>query len=42
MLERAMRAAISQKGVAVIVLPGDVALSESPNVPAKWVEATPP
>lgn len=41
-LERAMRAAISQKGVAVIVLPGDVALSESPDVPAKWVEATPP
>ncbi|RMR36912.1 Pyruvate dehydrogenase, partial [Pseudomonas savastanoi pv. glycinea] len=41
-LERAMRAAISQKGVAVIVLPGDVALSESPDVAAKWIEATPP
>ncbi|EKN44821.1 MULTISPECIES: ubiquinone-dependent pyruvate dehydrogenase [Pseudomonas syringae group] len=41
-LERAMRAAISQKGVAVVVLPGDVALSAAPDVQVKWVEPTPP
>ena len=41
-LERAMRAAISQKGVAVIVLPGDVALQAAPEVPVNWVEVQPP
>src|SRR5690606_23920983 len=41
-LERAMRAAISQQGVAVIVLPGDVALSDAPDVPAKWVNVAAP
>lgn len=41
-LERAMRTAISQRGVAVIVLPGDVALSVAPDVAAKWVEVVPP
>lgn len=41
-LERAMRAAISQQGVAVIVLPGDVALSDAPDVPATWVNVAPP
>jgi pyruvate dehydrogenase (quinone) len=41
-LERAMRAAISQRGVAVIVLPGDVALSAAPETKAKWVEVLPP
>jgi len=41
-LERAMRVAIGQRGVAVIVLPGDVALSEAPDIPASWVDYTPP
>ncbi|MFM0156505.1 ubiquinone-dependent pyruvate dehydrogenase [Paraburkholderia sediminicola] len=41
-LERAMRAAIEQKGVAVIVLPGDVALSDAPDETPKWVETDPP
>ncbi|MFY1663383.1 ubiquinone-dependent pyruvate dehydrogenase [Pseudomonas sp. Pseu.R1] len=37
-LERAMRAAISQRGVAVIVIPGDVALLPAPDVKPAWVE----
>jgi len=41
-LERAMRAAISQRGVAVIVIPGDVALSEAPDIKATWVDHEPP
>jgi pyruvate dehydrogenase (quinone) len=41
-LERAMRAAISQRGVAVIVIPGDVALSEAPDAKPAWVDHTPP
>jgi pyruvate dehydrogenase (quinone) len=41
-LERAMRAAISQQGVAVIVVPGDVALEQAPDVAANWVEVNPP
>jgi pyruvate dehydrogenase (quinone) len=41
-LERAMRAAISQRGVAVIVLPGDVALTAAPQTKAKWVDVVPP
>ena len=40
-LERAMRAAISQRGVAVIVMPGDVALLPAPDVKPTWVEPTP-
>nr|WP_314581327.1 ubiquinone-dependent pyruvate dehydrogenase [uncultured Pseudomonas sp.] len=41
-LERAMRAAISQRGVAVIVIPGDVALSPAPEEKPAWVDHTPP
>jgi pyruvate dehydrogenase (quinone) len=41
-LERAMRAAIDKRGVAVIVLPGDVALDDAPAEPPSWVEADPP
>jgi pyruvate dehydrogenase (quinone) len=41
-LERAMRAAIDQRGVAVIVLPGDVALGEAPVEAPSWVDAEPP
>ena len=41
-LERAMRTAIDQKGVAVIVLPGDVALADAPDDIPKWVETDPP
>jgi pyruvate dehydrogenase (quinone) len=41
-LERAMRAAISQQGVAVIVVPGDVLLDQAPDVPANWVKVQPP
>ncbi len=37
-LERAMRAAIGQRGVAVIVIPGDVALQPAPEVPLSKVE----
>ncbi|MFJ3485034.1 ubiquinone-dependent pyruvate dehydrogenase [Pseudomonas sp. NPDC090202] len=40
-LERAMRAAISQRGVAVIVIPGDVALSPAPEAKPAWVEPVP-
>jgi pyruvate dehydrogenase (quinone) len=40
-LERAMRAAISQRGVAVIVIPGDVALSVSPDIKAAWIDHEP-
>jgi pyruvate dehydrogenase (quinone) len=41
-LERAMRTAIDQRGVAVIVLPGDVALGEAPVESPSWVDADPP
>jgi pyruvate dehydrogenase (quinone) len=41
-LERAMRAAIDLRGVAVIVLPGDVALSEAPDELPSWVDTSPP
>jgi len=41
-LERAMRAAIDKRGVAVIVLPGDVALEEMPTEVISWVETDPP
>jgi pyruvate dehydrogenase (quinone) len=40
-LERAMRAAISQRGVAVIVIPGDVALSVSPDIKTTWIDHEP-
>ena len=35
-LARAMRTAIEERGVAVIVLPGDVALSEAPDETPTW------
>ncbi|TDQ89533.1 ubiquinone-dependent pyruvate dehydrogenase [Paraburkholderia silvatlantica] len=35
-LERAMRTAINERGVAVIVLPGDIALGEGPSVTPQW------
>ncbi|EDT06700.1 thiamine pyrophosphate protein domain protein TPP-binding [Paraburkholderia graminis C4D1M] len=41
-LARAMRTAIEERGVAVIVLPGDVALSEGPAEPVSWTESAPP
>jgi pyruvate dehydrogenase (quinone) len=41
-LERAMRAAIGERGVAVIVLPGDIALADGPAETPAWVEAEPP
>jgi pyruvate dehydrogenase (quinone) len=41
-LERAMRTAIEQRGVAVIVLPGDVALSDGPDIEPTFAEVTPP
>ncbi|MEB0080198.1 ubiquinone-dependent pyruvate dehydrogenase [Pseudomonas sp. CCI3.2] len=41
-LERAMRVAIGQRGVAVIVLPGDIALSEAPDITASWAAAAAP
>ncbi|MGA7813503.1 ubiquinone-dependent pyruvate dehydrogenase [Caballeronia sp.] len=40
-LARAMRTAIEERGVAVIVLPGDVALSEGPEEIASWTESAP-
>src|SRR5271156_669351 len=40
-LERAMRTAIQERGVAVIVLPGDVALSEGPSEAAQWSNSSP-
>jgi len=40
-LERAMRTAIEQRGVAVIVLPGDIALGEGPSYPPVWNPTAP-
>jgi pyruvate dehydrogenase (quinone) len=40
-LERAMRAAIEERGVAVIVLPGDVALQAGPDEPVSWTDSSP-
>ncbi|AXF16478.1 ubiquinone-dependent pyruvate dehydrogenase [Paraburkholderia caledonica] len=40
-LARAMRTAIEERGVAVIVLPGDVALSEGPTEAPLWVDSAP-
>ena len=41
-LERAMRTAINERGVAVIVLPGDIALGDAPPGLSSWVDAQPP
>jgi pyruvate dehydrogenase (quinone) len=41
-LARAMRTAIEERGVAVIVLPGDIALQECPEAVASWTETAPP
>lgn len=41
-LERAMRAAIGEHGVAVIVLPGDVALSAAPARTPSWFDFASP
>jgi len=41
-LARAMRSAIEERGVAVIVLPGDVALLECPEEVESWTGSTPP
>jgi pyruvate dehydrogenase (quinone) len=40
-LQRAMRTAIEERGVAVIVLPGDVALSEGPTEAPQWSNSSP-
>jgi pyruvate dehydrogenase (quinone) len=40
-LERAMRTAIEERGVAVIVLPGDVALSDGPGEAPRWSRSEP-
>lgn len=40
-LERAMRTAIDERGVAVVVLPGDVALSELPDAVPRWSATSP-
>jgi len=41
-LDRAMRTAIHERGVAVIVLPGDIALAEAPIEPGAWAEIAAP
>ncbi|SAL26861.1 pyruvate dehydrogenase [Caballeronia udeis] len=41
-LERAMRTAINERGVAVIVLPGDIALGDASPGLSSWVDAEPP
>jgi pyruvate dehydrogenase (quinone) len=41
-LARAMRTAIEERGVAVIVLPGDVALSEASDEAPSWPHTAPP
>src|SRR6202142_1375329 len=41
-LARAMRTAIEERGVAVIVLPGDIALGDAPSESPFWVDAQPP
>ena len=40
-LQRAMRTAIEERGVAVIVLPGDIALSEGPAEAPSWSDSSP-
>ncbi len=41
-LERAMHTAVGKRGVAVIVLPGDVALGEAPPLEPAWIDVAPP
>jgi pyruvate dehydrogenase (quinone) len=41
-LARAMRTAIQDRGVAVVVLPGDIALLPAPEEDALWTDTTPP
>ncbi|HFT8006644.1 TPA: ubiquinone-dependent pyruvate dehydrogenase [Burkholderia cenocepacia] len=41
-LARAMRTAIDERGVAVIVLPGDIALGDGPDEAPAWSDAAPP
>ena len=41
-LGRAIRAAVARRGVAVIVIPGDVALKEAVAQPPRWVVPTKP
>ena len=41
-LERAMRAAVGRRGVAVVVIPGDVALKPIAAKPPAWIIPTPP
>jgi pyruvate dehydrogenase (quinone) len=40
-LQRAMRTAIEERGVAVIVLPGDIALSDGPAEAPQWSHSAP-
>ncbi|OXH94629.1 pyruvate oxidase, partial [Burkholderia multivorans] len=42
LLARAMRTAIEERGVAVIVLPGDIALGDGPDEAPHWHDAAPP
>jgi pyruvate dehydrogenase (quinone) len=41
-LQRAMRVAVAKRGVAVVVIPGDVALSKLDAKPPHWLLPTPP
>jgi pyruvate dehydrogenase (quinone) len=41
-LETAMRTAILKRGVAVVVLPGNVALAQAPDGDGAWAEIAPP
>ena len=41
-LTRAIRVAVARRGVAVVVIPGDVALSPAVGRPPKWTVPTPP
>ncbi|HEY2051529.1 MAG TPA: ubiquinone-dependent pyruvate dehydrogenase [Caulobacteraceae bacterium] len=41
-LTRAMRVAVAKRGVAVVVIPGDVMLSPAVGVAPKWLVPTPP
>ena len=41
-LNRAIRVAVAKRGVAVVVIPGDVALKPTPNVSSSWLVPTRP
>src|SRR3984957_13903509 len=41
-LGRAIRAAVARRGVAVVVIPGDIALKEAVAQPPRWVVPTKP